>query len=146
MVVSRAGQIHHIIFLSYPFGSAVTNRQIVLKHHNKILGGVFLHPLKCPSLPMESIQGSQLRNQGFITVLLIHGVVDSRGGETTWILRCIPKRSHHRHPCVLFSHPKSCLAEKIPKKNSPHPRPSRSGASVRNNGLSFPSKSTFFVN
>lgn len=120
------------------------HRQIVLNCHNKILGSAFLHPLKCPSLPVESIQGTQLRNQGFSTVLLGHGVVDSRGGKSTWIFRCILKSSCHRHPCVLFSHPKSCLAEKIPKKNSPHPRPSRLGASVRNNGLSFPSKKYIF--
>lgn len=131
MVVGRAGKIHHIIFLFSPFGSADTNKQIVQKRHNKILESTFLHPLKCPSLPVESIQGSQLRNQGFSRVLLGHGVVDSRGGKSTWILRCIPKSSCHRHPCVLFSHPKSCLAEKIPNKNSAHPRPSQSGASGR---------------
>lgn len=145
MVVGRAGQIHHVTFLSFPSGSADTNRQIVLKCYNKILGSAFLHPLKCPSLPVESIQGSQLRNQGFSTVLLGHGVVYSRGGKSTWVLRSIPKSSCHRHPCVLFSHPKSCLAEKIPNKNSAHPRPSRSGASGRNNGLSFPSKMYIFL-
>lgn len=88
--------------------------------------------------------GSQLRNRGFSTVLLGHGVVFSRDGKSTWVIRCIPKSSCHRHPCVLFSHFKSCLAEKIPKKNSAHPRPSQSGASGRNNGLSFPSKKYIF--
>lgn len=144
MVVGRAGQIHRVTFLPSPFGSADTTRQIVLKCHNKILGSSFPHPLKCPSLLVESLHGSQLTNQGFSTVLLGHGLVDSRGGKSKWVLRCIPKSSCHRHPCVLFSCPKSCLAEKIPKKNSAHPRPSPSGASGTNDCLSFPSKKYFF--
>lgn len=116
VVVVRAGQIHRVTFLSSPLGSADTNRQIVLKCHNEILRSVFLLPLKCPILPVESIWGSQLRNQGFSTVLMGHGVVDSRDGKSTWILWCFPKGSCHRHPCVLFSHPKSCLAEKNSKE------------------------------
>lgn len=144
VVVGRAGQINHVAFPLSPCGLAHRNRKIDLKCHNKILGSVFLLPLKCPIFPMESIQGSRLRNQGFSTVLLGHGVVDSRDGKSTWVIRCIPKSSCHRHPCVLFSHFKSCLAEKIPKKNSAHPRPSQSGASGRNNGLSFPSKKYMF--
>lgn len=144
VVVGRAGQVHHVTFLSFPFGSADTKRQIVLKCYNKILGSAFLHPLKCPSLPVERIQGSQLRNEEFNTVLLGHGVADSRGGKSTWVLRCIPKSSCYRHPFVLFSLPKSCLAEKNPNKNSAHPRPSQSGVSGRNNGLSFPSKKDIF--
>lgn len=95
--------------------------------HSKLLGSAFLHPLKWSTLPLESIQGSQLRSQGFSTVLLGHGVGESRDGKSTWIIRCIPKSSCHRHPCVLFSHPKSCLVGKLPKKGSAHPRPSRSG-------------------
>lgn len=112
--------------------------------HAKLLGSAFLHPLKWSTLPWESIQGSRLRSQGFSTVLLGHGVGESRDGKSTWIIRCIPKSSCHRHPCVLFSHPKSCLVGKLPRKGSAHSRPSRSGTSDRNNGVSFPRKKYTF--
>lgn len=138
----RAGQINHITFPLSPCGSAHTNRQVDLKCHSKILGSVFLLPLKCPVLPMGEVnwETGDLAQSCWVMELFSAEMERARGSSGAF------PRVHATgiHPCVLFSHFKSCLAEKIPKKNSAHPRPSQSGTSGRNNGLSFPSKKYIF--
>lgn len=145
--------MHHVAFPMSPCSPAETDRQADLnlsfssrtstnlsKTPRYILGECFSPSPEMLRSPVRKHSGKSTGKSGFSTVQLGRGAGESRDGKSMWVIRCIPKSPCHRHFCGLFSHPKSCLAGNLPKKGFAHPRPSQSGTSDRNNGLSFPSK------
>lgn len=146
-------EMRHVTFPMSPCSPAETDGQAdqnlgfsrristnPFKRPRYVLGECFSPSSEMLRSPFGKHSGKSTGKSGFSTVPLGHGAGESRDGKSMWVIRRIPKSPCHRHFCVLFSHLKSCLAGNLPKKGFVHRRPSRSGTSDRNNGLSFPSK------